>query len=247
MVFGSFEFSEGLVYPDAARFVVDSFAPPREWKRIVAFDYGLSDDAVFLFGALDPHNNILYFYREIRTKNKNVDDLARMFKQGSADVPIGGWITQPIIDPKSGVKRDYDKKSLIGHFLEHGINFKPGVISLDARIFRTNTYLGSGRIRIMDCCSGLINEVKAYKYPAKAGSVSELSPKPEDKNNHGINAMEWICMELPSNPDQLTVKVYDGLGQAADNFYRQQVGGWALNDAPEEMSYTPSFNQGFRF
>ena len=119
----------------------------------MAYDYGLSDDSVYLFGAVDEANGILYVYKEVRTNNRSVEELAKMFFENTTDIPVGGWICPPIIDPKSAPKRDYDKKSLADHFLEYGISFKPGHISLDARIYRLNTYLETGRIRIMDCSS----------------------------------------------------------------------------------------------
>ena len=52
----SFLYSEGLVYPGVRKVIIPGFDVEqvgKHWKRIVAFDYGLSDNAVFLFGAVD--------------------------------------------------------------------------------------------------------------------------------------------------------------------------------------------------
>ena len=210
---GSFIYAEGLVYPSAYKVVVPTFEVPRHWKRIVAYDYGLSDDSVFIFGAVDEEHNILYIYKEIRCNNRNIAELASLFLEGTKDIPVGGWITQPIIDPKSGPKRDYDKKTLSDHFLDYGIAFKAGHVNVDARIFRLNTYFESGHIRIMDCCEDLIFELKNYKFKADEENASGYSGKPEDKNNHGINALEWITMELPANPANLTHGIYNKQGR----------------------------------
>jgi phage terminase large subunit len=208
-VFGSFLYAEGLVYPSAMRYIVPAFEIPKHWKRVMAYDYGLSDDSVFLYGAIDEINNLLYIYKEIRTNNKNVEELSRMFNDAARDIPVGGWARQPIIDPKSGVKRDYDKKTLIDHFLDYGISFTPGAIPIDARIYRLTTYLECGKLRIMDCCPGLINELRNYKYKAKTLDSEGWDNKPEDKNNHAINPLEWICMALPADPNKLLYGIYD--------------------------------------
>lgn len=212
-VFGSFLYAEGLVYPSAQRFIVPTFQVPTHWKRIVAFDYGLADNAVFLFGAVDERHSILYVYKEIVVNNRNVADLAQSFFEGSKDVPVGGWICSPIIDPKSGPKRDYDKKTLADHFLDYGISFKPGHVNVDARIFRLNTYFECLKVRVMDCCTVLVKELRDYKFKPRASDSTGWDDKPEDKNNHAINALEWIVMELPADPKNLVNGIYNRLGE----------------------------------
>ena len=71
-----------------------------------------SDDFVYLYGAIDEKDGIIYIYKEERTNNKNIEELARLFHESSADIPVGGFYTAPILDPKSGAKRDYNKKTL---------------------------------------------------------------------------------------------------------------------------------------
>ena len=203
-VYGSFSYAEGLVYPSAMRYVCDSFDVPRHWRRIIAYDYGLADNSVFLFGAVDESSSLLYIYKEIVTNNKSVAELAEMYHEGAKDIPSGGMICPPIIDPKSAPKRDYDKKSLADHFMDYGIAFKPGYINLDARIYRLNTYLECGKLRIMNNCECLIRELRDYKFKARANDmINGRDDKPEDKNNHAINPLEWIVMELPANPNNL--------------------------------------------
>jgi hypothetical protein len=210
---GSFLYAEGLVYPSALKAVEDDFDIPADWPRLCAYDYGLSDDSVFLFGAVDMRNGILHIYKEVRVNDKSVQDLARLFYQNSKDIPVGGWICPPIIDPKSAPKRDYEKKSLADHFLEYGISFIPGQVSVDARIMRLNTYFESGRVKIMKTCLGLIRELKGYKFKPKTLSNDRFDDKPEDKNNHAINPLEWIVMELPANPKNIITGIYDRRGR----------------------------------
>ena len=241
-IYGSFMYSDGLVYPGFMRCVCKSFPVPRFWKRIVAFDYGLADASCFLFGAVDERNNLLYFYKEVYGNNRSVEELAALFKDAAKDVPVGGWICTPIIDPKSGPKRDYDKKTLADSFLDYGIAFKPGAINREARVFRANTYLESGRVKVMDCCKNLISQTKELKF--KQDKISTTSPwrnEPEDHNDHAVVCMEWICMELPKDPKDLLCGVYgkDGINEtptpAERDEHEKAYGEFALMDEPGDV------------
>lgn len=234
-LYGSFIYAEGLVYPNAYKQVIPQFEIPTKWKRIVAYDYGLSDDSVFLYGAVDEEKNRLVIYKEDRINDKNIAALAALFFEGSKDIPVGGWITAPIIDPKSGPKRDYDKKTLSDHFLDYGIAFQSGHVNVDARVFRLNTYIESGKVVIMDNCKALIKELKDYKFRTDETMQSGFTGKPEDKNNHGINALEWIVMKLPADPGRLLYGIYNKDGQDVTQLLPadEQYGIFAFQDDDE--------------
>jgi hypothetical protein len=216
--------------------------------RIIAFDYGLSDDARFLYGAIDTQKGLLYIYKEQSANDKNVEYLANMYKEGTADIPSGMLYGQPIIDPKSGPKRDYNKKSLADYFLDYGIAFKPGQVSVDARIFRLNTYIDQGYLRIFDNCTLLIKELSDYKYPPHKLGETRHVDKPVDKNNHSINPLEWIVMELPANPKNLLYGVYNNKGVRIDIREAVQVPivPWQLADDDDYVEDdTPDFGGMF--
>lgn len=233
-VYGSFAYAEGLVYPSAMEHVIPTFQVPKHWRRMVAFDYGLSDDAVYILVAVDPISGVAFTYRESRNNNMNVKQLARTYFEVTEDIPSGGMICQPLIDPKSGAKRDYDKQKLSDLFLEEGISFKPGYINVDARIFRLNTYFESGRLKIMDCCHGLIDELREYKFKQRSLDKPNEAVKPEDKANHGINALEWIVMELPADPRNILHGAYGGNGEDLTTVYQRQgyLPNALMDDAP---------------
>lgn len=216
---GSFTYAEGLVYPSAlyndrthTNHIIPTAPIPKHWKRIHAMDYGLADKTGLLWGAIDEDRGKLILYKEWYDNNRNIAEIAAAVKEGDKDVPDGGWIRPHIIDPKSGVKRDYNKKSLIDHFLEYGISYTPGQVNIDARIFKLNTMFEQDRIEIMDCCKNLIEELKEYKFPSDDSSESGRKDKPEDKNNHLINPLEWMAMELPTNPADAIYGIYSNKG-----------------------------------
>lgn len=222
-IYGSFLYADGMVYPSATKYFCKSFEIPRTWRRICAFDYGLADSSCFLFAAVDMMNNILYFYKEVYINNRSVEELAKLFLEASSDIPVGGWICSPIIDPKSGPRRDYDKRTLADNFLDYGISFISGQVNREARVFRLNTYLESGKIRIMaDSCPNFTRQIRELKF--KQNTASTTSPwrnEPEDKDDHAVVCAEWIVMELPKDPNKLLFGVYgkDGnLLQLADPY-----------------------------
>lgn len=211
-VYSSFMFAEGLVYPRAMQCVIPAFEVPNTWRRMVAHDYGLSDPSTFIFAAVDEEHGEVHIYKEIVAEDANVEQLANIFHQNTKDIPTGMWVCPPLIDPKSGPKRDYNKKSLLDYYADYNIFFKPGTVSVDARVLRTKTYTDLKRVLIHDCCPVLIEELKNYKYPER--KIGEpVKDKPQDKNNHCINAMEWILMELPADPRKLVHGIYNSFGQ----------------------------------
>lgn len=232
-IFSSFNYAEGLVYPMALACFVEDFAIPSTWKRVIAADYGLSDDFVYLFGAIDETKGIVYIYKEVRVNNRNIEELSKMFFDNTKDIPMGGLYCTPLLDPKSGAKRDYNKKSLFDHFLDYGISFAPGFVNVNARVFRTNTYMESGRLKIFNSCQGLRAELQDYKFPEKKlGMVQKGADKPIDKNNHAINPLEWICMALPANPKELMYGSFDEYGRSLEGRDKQQEAmiPWQLSD-----------------
>lgn len=241
---GSFQFSEGLVYPSAMNNLVPRFTIPKNWKRLVAFDYGVADEAVFVFAAVDERTGIVYIYKCLHANNRDISALSKMYHTGAADIPDGGLYTAPIIDPKSGPKRDPDLVRLADKFLDYGINFQPGVIDVDTRIMVLNTYFEKGKMKIFDDLEFMIGEFENYKF--RETSISDTSRKrsqPVDARNHSINATEWIATALPHDPTKLIQEVYGKSGERLDRMQVENMlpTAWQLSDDPfeEARSYTP--------
>lgn len=213
-IYGSFRYSDGLVYPSAQQYFIEPYDIPRNWKRIVAFDYGLADASCFLFAAINEKDNQLVFYKEVYANNRSVEELAALYFEAAKDIPVGGMVCAPIIDPKSGPRRDYDKKTLADSFLDYNISFIPGAVNRDARVYRLNTYLESGRVRIMRSCAHLVEQLRDLKFkPEPTSTTKPWRDEPEDKNDHAVVCAEWIVMELPKDPNQLMYGAYNLAGE----------------------------------
>lgn len=246
---GSFLFAEGLVYPHAAKCIVptprDSEGNPLtprhfpDWKILIAHDYGLMDEATFVYAGVDKKRNKLVVYKVDHTNNAPLKDLATLFKMGTKDIAFGQLYTTPIIDPKNN-KRDYNKKDLISHYQDYGITFKPGHINVEARIVRLNDYIEAGCLEIWDCCDFLIKEIKDYKFKPKTLDDKSSDNKPIDARNHAINPLEWIVMELPANPNRLILTGYDEYGrpmsEEEEKLHASSNNIWQLDDESEDDS-----------
>ena len=252
---GSFAFAEGLVYPNAVNCIVKTPRDPDgnpltpkhfpDWKVLVAHDYGLMDEATFVYAAVDKKRNKLIVYRVDHTNNAPLKDLVALFQKGAKDINFGQLYTTPIIDPKNN-KRDYNKKDLISHSQDYGITFKPGHVNVDARIVRLNDYIEAGCLEIWDCCDFLITELKDYKFKPKTLDDKDAKNVPIDARNHAINALEWIGMELPANPNKLSMTGYDEYGRPIDQEEgEQQKEAWQLSD--DDESDTEEYDQSTLF
>lgn len=229
-LYGSFDYSEGLVHPGYTKCIVPHRAlDHRRWKHIVAADYGLSDDFVYLFGLIDEDRGKLVIYKELVTNNQNVEQLAQLFKDNSKEIPLGGFWTTPLLDPKSGAKRDYNKIDLYTHFANYGVAFQPGQANVDIRVFRTNTYIETYSLEIFETCTYLLDELRDYKFNERqlGEAYKKSHDKPKDGNDHAICAMHFMICALPADPAQLQFGAYGSNGKS---LIKYNNGCWQLAD-----------------
>lgn len=210
---GSFRYAEGLVFPNYSDALVKPFAIPRNWKRLIAMDYGISDKTHFIFGAIDPKDKICYLYDELIINNADVSEIVREYRKKLREIPEGGLLFTPVMDQRSMSKRQSDdmKKTLGDLFEDEGVIFDPAQMDMDARILRMNTLINNGQLKIFTILTGLIGELKNHKFPERTleNSGSASLNKPKDGNDHGVAAAEFLCMELPPNLAQYDLRVYN--------------------------------------
>lgn len=251
-VLSSFEYAEGLVYPAAItnaktntiHLLTQPPTPPQGARFILAHDYGLSDPAGILLTYIDPTSNHLVIYKEYKEQNMNIRELATQIKKIALFVPQGAWLMPFIIDPKTGPKRDYQKQSLIDLYAQHGIHFKPASTpAVEPGIYKLNTYFEDDRILISPECPQLKKELETYSF--KQARDASNTDTPEDKNNHLLDPLRWIVMELPSDPNNLSQAVFNSQGQRLTQTQEQARYAYdALNPTTNTVDYiehhTPS-------
>lgn len=224
-VLSSFEYAEGLVYPSGIsnsrtgedHIMTSIPKPPHNAKFLLAHDYGLSDPAGVLLAYLDPNIRKLVVYKEYKDNNNHITDLARIIKDIAKEVPQGAWLRPFIIDPKTGPKRDYNKQSLIDLYAGYGLHFQPArTPAVEPGIYKVNMYFEDDKILISPECSELIKELREYSF--KQARDQSNTGVPEDRNNHLLDPLRWIIMELPQDPENLMSAVFNDTGVRVDTY-----------------------------
>lgn len=221
-LFGSFDYAEGLVYPN----IIRCMKPSREIKMrkgmgvfyAIGMDYGISDNTHFVFLHIDPAVNKITVYDEIVLNNRNIHEICvEYFKK--LDLIPRGQLLSPVMDARSFSKRaDTDRGQLrtIGQmFAEQGAYFKPAQMDLQSRMLRANFFIENNMLQIdKDACPHLCTELSDYKFPEKTleKSLGDSADKPVDKRNHGVNAMEFILMDIPTDLVVYHNKIYGADG-----------------------------------
>ena len=92
--------------------------------------------------------------------------------------------------------------------------FDPAQMNVDSRVLRTNTLFELGQLKIFNTVVGLIREGLSYRFPEKdLDKPNKDTNKPEDKFNHGVNALEFLVMELPHNLEHFDWALYNKSGK----------------------------------
>jgi len=216
-IYGSFDYAEGLVYPEMTENIVDPRNIPGNWKRMFGVDFGLRDPTTMIGIAIDPVEGIVYVYDEHYENEKPVNYHAGKMKQMIAKVPPGMINGQLIADPAGKQTKGDGTKSYFSHYAEYGLWFKGGNNAIMSGIMKIYTYLSMGKLKIMSNCVNLIMEAREYKYPSEElDNDKNRGEKPKDAHNHAMDALRYIMAELPDNPESLLTEVY--LSQAVSGY-----------------------------
>lgn len=203
-LFGSFEATEGQVYPMFADHIIRAFEIPKHWDRITAADFGLADPTVMLAGAIDPKAGELHIYKEHYQNQKSIKYHSEKMKEKILnEIPIGKHLKN-VGDPKGKAKSEKDMRSTFDYYAEYGIYFQPGINKIEDGILKVFSYFEMGKVKVHDTCVNTIREGVNYKYPKKSlVEDKNHGEKPVDKDNHAMDCLKYMIAELPDDPTQL--------------------------------------------
>jgi PBSX family phage terminase large subunit len=201
---GSFEHSEGMVYPKIAETFQYGFDIPKDWERFVTLDHGLRNPTAVYFHAIDPKTGVVYTYDEYYKPNALVPEHAKAIKP-KIDEIAAGRLRFMVADPSIGNKTDpINGKSVQFLYQEYGLYFQLGNNNIDAGILRVNSYIDRGKwVIFQDKCPHLCKELINYKFPELSMDKSDknLDEKPVKANDHGCDSIRF--MRLPEDPELL--------------------------------------------
>ena len=161
--------------------------------------FGIIDNTVLLLAALDPKEGVVYVYEEYVKNRLAVAAHANAMLHRMKHIPAGSL--KKLVGDPSGKRRNInDHKSTFDSYRRYGINFQAGDNRLDAGIMKVYSFLELGKLKILSRCSELINEGVNYAYkPVEMDEKQE--EKPVDKNNHTLDALRYLIMEIPEDFD----------------------------------------------
>lgn len=232
---GSFEHTEGMVYPKFADLIIPSIPIPAHWERLTATDFGLRDPTVALAAAVDSRLGEVHIYREHYQAERSIKWHAERMKENIYKEIPTGRLRKVIGDPKGKARNERDMRSTYDYYGEYGIYFQPGINKIEDGIQKVYGYIERGKLKIHDCCVKTIWEGTRYKYPKQELlSDKNASEKPVDKDNHAMDCLRYILAELPDDPDKL---VNQSFGYALNNDYESQAFlPHALQDEPQQTN-----------
>jgi hypothetical protein len=213
---GSFNFSSNLVFPNFGVCIVSPHPLPRAFdesgKRVLYYaigvDYGINDPTHVVYTAFSTETKKLYVYDELRINNSDIKTLAKEYRKETKlnGTDLDGLLMQPRFDGRSYSKRESNLVTIGSMFEAEGLYFEPSFASHDARIIKMNSLLNHNQVEVFSTCEFLIDEALNYKF--KLDKSSAPTDKPEDGNDHGITALEFVVVELPHNLQELKLNVY---------------------------------------
>jgi PBSX family phage terminase large subunit len=239
---GSFEHSEGMVYPNITKAIIEPIPDfekvSKGWERCIALDHGLRNPTAVTFIAIDPKEGIAYQYDEYYQPNTLVPQHADVLKPKIGAIPAG-TIRHMVIDPSAKNKTDpVNGKSVQSLYAEYELFFQPANNEIEAGILRVNSYIERGKLKIFRTCVNTIKEAINYKFPeiTMDDDKKNLDEKPVKKDDHAMDSLRYNLMRLPENPDDLKNEAFNPPKrfqlQSEDEFDYNE-----FNDRGDFMSY----------
>lgn len=190
---------EGLVYTDIYKHFVEPFEIPKHWKRIGGYDPGISDPTATLIGAIDPRNNIIYFYDEYYVRDQTIsyhgNNLTDKIKPYS-------WYKPLSADPSVRKRSQQSGLSYAAYFRQvTGITLNPVNNDLLYGIDKVRDYLYQGKIKFFNNLVEFKREAGLYSFPSPEDkNYRNTNNKPIDKDNHLMDCLRYAIVPLPENP-----------------------------------------------
>ncbi len=224
---GSFEHSSGMVYPEASSAIIDDIpdfmSMAKGWERVVAADFGIRNPTAVLFGAIDPKEGVVYIYQMYYKPDALLPEHAKAIKPMVNAIP-NGLLRFMVGDPamKSRGADVLNGRNVMQLYQEYNLYFQPGNNNIDAGLLRVNSYINRGKLKIFRSCTDLVREIINYKYPELSMDEDKnLDEKPIKKDDHAVDALRYLCMRLPEDPEHLMLPEYSmpdryGVARPAD-------------------------------
>lgn len=207
----SFDVFEGQIYHEFSKIhVVDPYPIPSTWKRLRGMDIGLTNPTVVLWAAVDPDGRLVIYDEFYRTGAEPGEVVMEIMRRDG----LAPWPTY--MDPAAAQRTAASKISAMRQYQELGLRVIPannavwpGILAVKQRLKVASD--GFPRLFIMRNCRRLIEEMRSYRWESRRNNVDELNPpeRPLKKDDHGPDALRYICMALPISEVAQEMRKYE--------------------------------------
>ena len=208
---GSHDVSVDAVFPEFSHkhHVVEHFDPPDSWKKGVGLDPGIANPTAFVLAARfpEPHDNVVYFYKEYQVKDATVSTHAEA---------LLSYLTPAFecfaIDADAKKRDRVHADTVLGSYNMLGIPFQVSSRDRVAGVNRIKEYmaydslqehpisgkLGSTRFFVSDQCPLLIEQILQYRKAEQKTGRGFRNPPDEfrDYNDHLVCAVRYLMVRF---------------------------------------------------
>ena len=203
---GAIALGSGRIYPYAEDQVfVKPFPIPDYWPRCFTLDFGHHVTCA-IWGAKDPHTNVLYIYSEYYSKGHQTSQVHSLNIQAK-----GKWI-KGICDPSGGGRQD-DGRQLVDLFRSHGLDLTPGDNSIIG-LSRNCNMFENGTLKIFNTCEQTKREFRLYRFDSKRPNEPA-----RNQDDHAMDCLQYMTSMF----DYVASVEYDEDGQN-DSWSRPRSG-----------------------
>lgn len=204
-LYGDFIQRSGLVYPmwDTKVHFIEPFKLPQDWRRIASIDPAATGPTACIWAAINPNGDV-YFYREYEEKDHIVSDHAKNLLVRSGNDKIDLWLIDAFWAAARNAETHRQGQQL---YKDAGIpvrlSTRDAAYALDvmreylaASIEKTSRH---SKLYVFNTLHKFKSEIETYVWDsfAKGSQKGQTKDKPMKKNDHLINAAQYL---LALNP-----------------------------------------------
>ena len=181
---GLIQMGSGKIYPfPESQVIVPRVNIPDYWPRAYALDFGHHCTCA-LWGAKDPHTNVLYIYDEYYIERHETAQIHALNIKAR-----GAWM-KGIADPSGGGRQD-DGKQLIEIFRNNGLDLTKGDNAFIPGITRNSNMFQNGTLKITENCTNTLTEFRLYRFDTKTPNEPARGQK-----DHAMDTLKYLTSKF---------------------------------------------------
>lgn len=206
----------GYVFKHLEDNTIPDFDVLPEYIRAKAMDFGFNDPTTMCKCFIHPETGVVYVYGEYYQTQLLIPQHSQNLLPEITDEQNKGIRTYGgIKGDSSGKNKNFnDSKSTFDHYKANGITIYSASNSpIDVGVELMLSLMANKQLYIFESCVNLIRELRNYRYkPIKRDDDGRAVNKLDDKkyvgDDHLIDALRYIVMDLDINAEQRIKQVY---------------------------------------